>query len=381
MPWQPPEIPTDQGVVTDRTLDGMSDRMDGWVPVEGAGEVALAEEIGREIAVLNQNTVAVLELAVAGMGETVFTFPAFLGSTATIAVDLVVTVAGTLVPQGFQVVGTNSDGTEVTFQLLADVTTGGTTATVTMHATEAGYAANDVPAGPLTIVVATPTIVSADAAGPSVGGVDPETVQEYLDRFVDYVGTLRPGAVRADDVTALARSVTGVHRAFALDLYDPAAPAEETERTVTVFCVDEDGLPVPSGVADAVAALLADSREVNFVFHVADPTFTQLEIEYTAVAELGADPDVVEVGVNAAVETWLSKWGSTVDDDSAWVAGNVVRYLQVAQVIGSVPGVAYLDTVTINGAAEDFPLPGVAPLPTSPIAAVAPSTVTGTVTG
>lgn len=176
MPWEPPEIPDDPDEVTDRILDGMAERMPGWEPVEGAPEVAIAEELGREIALLNQTTIDVLELAIAGIGETAFGFPAYLGVAAEIEVDLEVTGPGVLIAAGFTVVGINDNGDEVAFELPEDVVTIDTTAHVTMTAVDEGDTGNAVPAGDLTLVTATTSVLTATATATSSNGADPETL-------------------------------------------------------------------------------------------------------------------------------------------------------------------------------------------------------------
>jgi hypothetical protein len=379
MPWENPEIDTDEDVVTDRILDGLADRMPGWEPVEGAPEVALAEELGREIALLNQATIDVLELAIAGIGETAFGFPAYLGVTADIEVDLDVTGDTVLIPAGFTVVGINDNGDEVAFALAEDVVSNGITAHVTMTATDEGDIGNAVPAGDLTIVTATTSVVSATATSASSNGADPETIDDYLGRLVDYLGTLRPGGVNADDLAALARSVPGVYRAMAVDLYDPADPDTQTERCVTVFPVSEDNGPVSGPIAAQVQATLEEAREVNFIVHVASPTFSAVEIVYEAVAETGQDPEVVRAGINGALADWLGAFGSTANDPQVWNPVSTVRLLELARIAGGATGVAYLASLTINGTAADLELDGIAPLPAPLDDDTAPSTIEGTV--
>lgn len=380
MPWEPPDLPSDPDEVTERILEGMAAALPGWEPYDGAPEVVLATELGREIALLHTAAVSVvLEQAIAGMGETAFGFPAYLGVAAEIPVTLTVTGAGAIVPQGLTVIGINSDGTEVAFELLEDVVAEAETVDVTMTATEPGYFANTVPAGALTVVLATSSVVSAEATAPSTGGADPESLQDYLTRLTDYFATLRPGGVRASDLAALARSVPGVHRALGVDLYDPADPETPAERTATVFPIAEDGSPVSPTIAAQVQAVLEASREVNFVIHVEEPTYTPVNVEYAAVAETGADPAVVATAIESAVLDWLTSWGTTEDDDTAWQPVTVIRHLQLAKIAGSAPGVAYLESITVNGSAADFTLPGVASLPSSPSDPLTPSTVEGTV--
>lgn len=377
-PFEPPPIDTDEDAVTARILDGLADRLPGWEPYEGAPEVALAEETGRETAVLGLLASQVLTLAVAALGETGFGFPAYLGVAATVPVDITVTEVGATIPAGLAVSGVNGSGVEVAFELLDQLEATSNPMPATMTCTEIGDIGNSVPAGDLTVVTSTSTVVSVTATADSSNGADAETVEGYLDRLVDYLATIRPGGVRADDLAALARSVPGVHRALGVDLYDPTDETFDNERTATVFPIDEDGSPVSPTIADQVQVLLEASREVNFVIHVAEPTYTPVEVEYAAIAEDGADPAVVADNIEAAVYSWLAAWGTTDEDETAWVDTDTVRYLELARVAGSASGVAYLTSLTLNGGTVDFPLPGVAALPAA-ADAVTPSTVTGTV--
>lgn len=379
MPFEPPELPGSDDEATDRILDGLQDRLDGWVPREGDPLVALGEEVGRESTVAAGWLAAGLAYAVAGVGETAFGFPAFLGTTTTITVDITVAAAGETIPAGFAVIGTNPAGVEVAFELLEPVTTAALTTSVTMSATGVGDDANGVPVGAVTVITATATVTAATATAASSGGADPETQAAYLDRLVDYLSTLRPGGVRADDLATLARSVPGVHRVLGVDLHDPATPGVEVERTVTVFPIDENGAPVSAAVATEVEATLEAAREVNFVVHVAAPTYTAVNVEYAAVAEDGADPATVKAAIDSTVLAWLADWGTTPADDTAWEATNTVRFLELARVAGSAPGVAYLSSLTLNGGTGDLALAGVAALPAPPDHATTPSTVIGTV--
>ncbi|GAA4117381.1 hypothetical protein GCM10022215_17940 [Nocardioides fonticola] len=377
MPYTPPSIETDPDAVTTRILDGMADNMPGWVADEGAPEVALAEEIGRETAATNALAVEAINYAVAGFGETVFGIATVQDAPASIAVTVTVTGAGAVLPAGFSVLGTNPDGVPVSFTLTAPVTSTGTTVAVTMTAATSGTIGNGVPAGAVTITTATATAVSAVATAASTGGVDAEPITDYLDRLLAYTSTLRPGGVRASDVALLARGVAGVDRCLALDLYNPAtAPAVE-ERAVTVFPITTANQPVTTPVANAVLAALAAVREVNFNFYVGTPTYTNLTITYTATAEADAVPATVATAVTDAVTAWLLEWGRTASDDKAWVSSPTVRYLDLARVIGSVDGVSFLSALSLNGGTADVTLTGAAALP-APIGSG--STITGTVT-
>ncbi len=379
MPWEQPDIPEDPDEIIQRILDGLAERMPGWEPIPGAPEVALAEELGYEMAVLGQLTRIGLEVAIAGFGETAFGFPAYLGATADLQAEVTVTAAGATIPAGLTVVGINDNGDEVAFELADDVVAETTTVPVELTAVDEGLAGNGVPVGPLTMVTATTSVVDVAATATSANGADPEVIDDYLTRLVDYLGTLRPGGVNAADMAALARSVPGVHRALAVDLYDPADPGTQTERTVTVFPIDENNAPVPTAVAAQVQSTLDAAREVNFIVHVAEPTYTAVDVAFTAVAEAGADPIVVQTSVTGAIADWLAAFGATADDPQAWEPTTTVRLLDLARVAGSATGVAYLASLTLNGASANLELTGVAPLPAPLDDPTDPSTITGTV--
>lgn len=381
MAWTPLPVETDEDAVTTRILDALASRLPGWVPVEGAPEVALAEEIGRETAATNARAADAVELAFAGIGETVFGLPSLLGAQATMLVELTVTGAGAVVPAGFTVVGVNSDGVEVAFELPEQVTAAGPTVQAVMRARDVGTLSNAVPIGPLTVVTATSTVSAAAAVEASAGGVDAESLTDYLGRLVDYIATLRPGGVRARDLATLARNVTGVHRALGVDLYDPIIPSTTAERTVTVFPIDVDGLPVSAGVAAEVQQVLEDVREVNFVIYVDEPTYTPVQVTFEAVAESGADPELTQANIHAALADHLNpaRWGASLEDPTAWTETTTVRYLDLARIAGSAEGVAYLTSLTLNGGTGDVVLPGPAALPAPLTDTATPTTITGTV--
>jgi hypothetical protein len=383
MVWPDLPIETDQDAVTDAILDGLAAALTGWVPQEGAPEVVLAEEIGRETVITRTRMQDMARLAIAGIGETVFGFPVRLGVAATIDVSVSVFNVGDVIPAGFTLIGTTADGVEVAFQLLTAVTTTTIPQTVTLTAALTGAVGNGVPsATALVVATSTATVVEpVTSVTASVGGSDAETITEYLTRFVDYVSVLRPGGVRGSDLAALARSVPGVWRAIGLDGYDALAATEDNERTATVFVVAADGSPVTVGIKADVYDVLEAVREPNFVLYVEDPTYTQITVAFTGTADAGADPATVQADVIAAVQTFISPatWGSTTDDPQAWLDRRVVRLLDVATVAGSVPGVASLVTLTLNGGTADITMTGYGPLP-SPLTGVDPSSVTGTIT-
>lgn len=450
MAWEPLPIVTGEQDVTGLILQALRLRIPGWEPEEGQLDVAIVEEVGREIAALRALTVDVAAAAVVQVGRTLFGLPQIAGAAATMAVRLTMTASGRTAPAGLTVIGRTPDGIDVAFTLPIAATAAGTTVDVSMTASSVGAHANGVPAGALRLLQASLDVVSAAALTPSANGLDAEPDLLYLDRLTATLGTLRQGFVHAVDAAVLARGVSGVHRALGIDGLNPgrsvadgvttaasttvtsataaftpadigrtiagagipagatvaavgsatsitisaAATATATgvtltlgdltgqQRTVTVVPINSAGQPVPAGTATSVRQLLESLREVNFQVFVGSPTYTAVNVTFTAVADTGAATADVQAAVHTAALEFLdpARWAEGDDPTQpTWRPVTSVRYLDLARVMGSAPGVAYLSSLTINGGTADLPLAGRAPLPAPPNAAV-PTTVTGTVT-
>lgn len=387
MAFEPLPLETDEDAVALRLLAGVRARLAAqgvtYEPSEGALDTAILAEIGRETALTNARTIEAAQAAFAGFGVTAVGLPIITAARATIPVTLTVTAAGVVVPAGLQVLGINDNSDPVAFQLLTAVTAASTTVLVSMTALEPGVAGNDVPTGPLLVTTASPVVVSAVATGISTGGVDAESADDYTGRLSDYMATLGPQAVRADDVVQVARSAGGVQRALAIDLYDATTGQSNVERTVSVFPVDATGGTISSDARTRLQAALEAVREVNFIFRVADPTYTALAINFTAVARKGYDAPTVQAACIQALTDYLSPraWGaSDLATPVDWTARNIVRRDDlVGALYAAVDGLGYLQTLTINGGTANVTLPGVAALPKSTTAPSTPTTITGTV--
>ena len=135
-----------------------------------------------------------------------------------------------------------------------------------------------------------------------------------------------------------------------------------------------------------IDAYLQSLREINFIVNVFDPTYSTVDVTFAAKALPGYDPTVAEVEAEAAVANYLSpaNWGlveAGVGDSSQsqnWINQQYIRYLELAQVINMVPGIAYITSLTFRVppaafASTDVLLTGAVPLPRSGV-------ITGTVT-
>lgn len=393
--WQPLPIETDPDVITARLLDAIAAALPGWVAREGSLDVALAEEIAREVAATNLAARDVADAAVAGIGVTVDGLPAITGAPATVAATFITSAPGALIPAGTLITGTGATGIPTAFQVVTDLTSSGLNAPpgqgradTVLTALTIGAAGNGVPPGPLQVITATGVIVSANATAltsdgidVSRNGVDPETRTSYLSRLIAYRSTLRPGAVRAADSAVLARGVAGVQRALAIDNYDAQTQTDNTARTVSVYPLDATGAPPSASVQNALKAYLESLREVNFIFRIGTPTYTPVSVAFTGQARPGYDATVVRNRMIAALTTYLSPatWGaSSTIDPPDWTARPTVRRDDLVGALYAVDGLGYLTSLTIDGTTNDKALAGRAALP-APVGSGG-SSVSGTVT-
>lgn len=143
-------------------------------------------------------------------------------------------------------------------------------------------------------------------------------------------------------------------------------------RAITVFPVDSTGQPVSTTIASALRTALAAKREVNFAVSIGTPTYTSIDVAWTAKATAGADMNAVTIAVNKAISTFLypGTWAQP-SGPPAWTIGDVtVRYLDLAQIVHNTPGVDHISTLTLcvhggTPGTADVTLSGDGPLPTA----------------
>lgn len=375
-------IETDPDALTGDAFDRMDTAFPGWTPDEGAVETWLIRILSAVIgAPLAEVAADVPPEVFRRFGETVHgVVPlAAVSATATVTINVADT-AGYVVPAGTQVAIAATGDVSYGFTVLSDATipAGSSSVTgVTVQAITPGTAANGLTADPTLVdsLAYVTSIVQTSTA--SSGGVDAETGDEYLDRLTATLQTLSQNIVLPRDAEILALSVAGVARATALDGYDADTETTGNEKTVTVAVVDEDGAALSSTVKDAVAAVLAAHREVNFIFYVSDPLdLNTVKVSADVVPRVGADPAGTVAAVETAIQSYLdpATWGLPGENELGTYPGNwknetVVRYLDIAALIENVESVDHIVSGTLQIALEagslgtsDVDLVGVAPL-------------------
>jgi hypothetical protein len=364
-----------------RALGRIADRIPGWTPTPDTTrlDVAVVEETLREVddqfAILREVARDVIFRAV---GVELHGIPMLPGRPVT--GDVVLRAASTdgfTVPAGTMIGWSAVGGEAVAFRTVADVTIQPgqlDSPPVQVVAEEQGTVGNDLPVGPVQIVDALAFLESARAVTVSAGGADAETAADYADRLADSLQTLRRAGTFAADFAILARDVPGVHRALGIDNYNPVTNTDGVAE-LAVAAVDIAGQPLTAAVKAELQTLFTETRETNFIVRLFDPTYTAVNIDFVVVADPGSDLTVVGDAAAAALEALVDPalYGGGGERPPAWRLQPTLRYLRAVTVLGTVPGVAEVVDLTLNGARVDVALAGRAPLP------AATSVVTGTV--
>lgn len=374
-------ITTDPDTLSEEALDTLATSIPGYVPRDGHLSTWMVLVWSRLLAENRSVASSVADSVFRYFGDSMVgvapieAVAATVPSTWTMIDTAGYTVeAGTLV--GLRVAGDVLIPFEVvtTFTIApgASATAAGA---VTLRALEAGTKNNGIAAGEAELIDALAFVQSVTTTAATSGGVNAEADDDYLARLRSELQLMSPRPIRAVDFPILARRVANVHRALAIDNYNPADGTFNNERMVTVAVVDADGNPLSTATKDEVDALLEAERELNFIVHVIDPTYTTVNIAFTITTRPEYVATEVLAEAIAAVQNFISPavWGGGDEVPPVWrTTEGVVRYLEVASAIYRVPGVDDVTALTLNGASADVNLTGVAPLP------AANSTVTGT---
>lgn len=228
---------------------------------------------------------------------------------------------------------------------------GETTVDVAVTATELGTVGNGL-SGNAEMITALAWVSLITVAAPTTGGVDAESDADYLDRIADRMQLRAETLVTGRDFEVAALAFPAVGRAVAI---------VGSPREVTVAVTDADGEALSSDVKDEIEAYYSEHRQVNTVYNVVDPQYSNIAVTFTAVSLPGYENAALEDLIISSVSQWLSpaNWGkpANMEEGTTWVLDNKVRYNELLRVIGQVPGVRYVSDATLNGARVDVTMP------------------------
>lgn len=208
--------------------------------------------------------------------------------------------------------------------------------------------------------------------GPTTGGKDEETPEDYLDRISTRLTIYRPAVVVDKDFAIWARDLAlqkgVVARVLALDLYNPVTNSWNNDKYVTLVMIDDvTGADLSTDVKDFIQDEIQKMREVNFVLPIINANKSSVHVNYAGVVSDGEIPAEIKIAVDESIEQFLLSinWGRTTS--GLWKNQPVVRFQDLSAVLNAVPGFDHWTSLTFAVGAgpqnqSDKTLPGVAPL-------------------
>jgi hypothetical protein len=391
--YTPPNVEADQEAIAAQVFARLIERVAGWQPHDGNLDTWLIEafsEIGAEIRSLAGDVPAsifgtygtrVLGLppkpATAATGKATFTAQDSAGYT----LDTGAT---------FALARSGNDLVAFTTLQPATIAVGKTeVAEVPFVAVELGADGNGL-LGEGQMLDPITWVAKVNVPAATSQGADAEEPEAYVDRLANLFPAVALRPILPVDFAVLAlQLVAGVGRAVAMNLYDPTAKTWTNARTVTLVVADEHGEPLAAAIKAEVEKLLGELREVNWVLHVIDPSYTTIPVTATVVAYAGQSMAQVQSACVAALTEYLSPGNFRLGEMSpATEGGEVINapvgeaqprnqtiYLnELIALLDRTLGVDRVKAVTINGVAADFVL-------ASPTTLPKPGTIAVTVEG
>lgn len=357
-------IDTDPTDLAQQVFDALTVAFPGWLPSDGNLDVRL-------ISAFAQISAETRDLA-SDVPDTIFqTFGSqFLGVTPILGTGANITATftaqdsvGYTIPGGTLVQGVDSAGNILYWATDQDyiIPPASTSVATNIVSVLLGTFVNGTSylSGQVTLVDDLEFILSIATTGAAANGVDPETDEDYRNRFAQELTLLKFGAVLPIDFAILAQNIAGVERAVAIDLYDPGTNTFGNAREVTVYVVDITGQDPGSTVRTEVDTYLQALREVNFIVNVLAPEYENVSTQYVVKAATGVDPVALKVDVDAAIANYLSpaNWGQpNFGDAVSWVNQQFVRYSGVMAVLEAVIGVDHVVSlqISLQGVGNDY---------------------------
>jgi len=382
----PPDDETPQALLDD-ARSTMSELVPGWEPSDGAPDDAIlaagADEDATLYALLRESANDQFR----GFGQTVYGIPPGdptpAATTATWTSRTAAPVGGLELPGGTTIAVEAPQGL-VGFEVVDDhvLAEGNTTLpAIAVQALEDGAAANGATG---TVQMDSPLawVLSVVLDDPASGGSDGQTEDQHLETIRRRIEGQSNAPIVPRDWELLAMETPSCERCLVLDLWDEETQLGDQERTVSLFPVDAAGEALTGPEQDAIRARGEERRELNWVVRVADPTYTEVDVEITVARTDGTvEPTALATAVQTAVASGPvspGNFGLPLEGDRAsWRPRTFLRRYEVAVAADNVRGCDYVVQVNLAAAGDtpldaDLALDGSAPL-------VRPGTVTVTV--
>ena len=364
-----PPIVTEPDDLAQEAFAYLEDAIPGWLPAPGNLETWLVEATSQLAGELMDVASAVPTSIFRYFGATVLGLPPLAAQSATAETTWTARDNAGYTIQACTLVGIPAAGDELVpfeTQEAYTIAPGATSVgDVLIVAVEPGADANGLSDTP-EVIDPLDWVEGVALEASTSGGVDEESDDDYLDRLRELATLLAPRPILPNDFAVLARTVAGVERSTAIDLYKADTGTPNTPRCVSVAVADAAGNPCSSTVKGEVDALLQSEREVNFLVYVIDPAYTNIAVVFSITVYPDFDSAATLAAAIQAVTDYLSpaNFGQVpYGDQPVWLNDTKVRYLEVSEVINRTEGVWYVASLTVNGGTADVALTGPAPLP------------------
>jgi hypothetical protein len=372
-------IETEPVDLADEAFSYVEAQVPGWLPSPGNLEAWVIEALSQIASELRELAGLVPDSIFQFFGESILGLPPYpavaaTGTTTWTAIDQ----AGYQVDAGTLVgITPPGSGNTYAFEVVAAFTIPAGTQSIAgqeVRALEAGADASGI-TGTVEMLDTLDFIQTVTLDAATTGGQDPEPIDAYLDRLSDLLTLMTPRPILPQDFAILVeRTIPGIARATAIDLYNPGPPVDSNcPRCVSVVLVDANGQPVSASIKQQADDKLQAEREVNFLTFILDPSYSSIDVAVTFVVWPGYTTTEVAGRVVSALTSYLSpgQWGLPPYTDTSavgWINQTTVRYLELTEQVNRVDGVQYVVSLAfgITGQAQgtvDVVLPGVAPLP------------------
>ena len=232
-----------------------------------------------------------------------------------------------------------------------------------------GGATGNVPSGALRTLLESIDGVDESLMGnllPASGGREEESLEDAKQRAPRSIRS-RCRAVTSEDFEELARRSANIERARALPLHHPQFPGVPVPGVVTVFVVPDGDPPTPppsEATLRSVCAYLNQARLLTTELYVVPPTYQQVHVKASVVAEDTADLGEVKEAIEAKLLGYFHPLTGG-EDGQGWPFGGDIFFSRVYQRV-LVPGVQRIESVVIelDGNAATFEIQGVPGTPT-----------------
>jgi uncharacterized phage protein gp47/JayE len=322
-------------------LATLQSRMTDYIPAETNIEVMLIEamaiEISEGIFTINRLPQVMMESLLSLYG--VSRDP---GKRATVTVQFtMLDNAGYVVPAGTQMAYLVSDDETVMFTTDTELTipSPSTTGPVTATASIYSSSVNGITPG-TELILASPidSVVSIEVSVTSSGGVEPETIEDWLIRGTQRLQRLSDALVLPSHYAASALEHAYVKRTSVVDNFNAPSGTPGSDAGHLSLFVYGDGAELTAPQKEELLSILQANAVANIIIHIEDATVVTEAVNVTVVKEADADETATHDAVVSAINDYLNT--------ATWDWSGTLRRNSLIAVIASADGVAYVDTLT-----------------------------------